>query len=241
MKNHDWYYSFGDNNAWKKGKKENEVIRSMVDELGDDGIELYRMYGKKNGVIEGLTNEARKDPRPSHYEKFLYKKMKEWKIRSLDELEGEAKKRFDKELEDYEGDGEDEVTVNLPEQNVSEGISNKLKQLSKLLKNWDYTDQFSDDHSVLRKAEKYEDEIKKLRDGLGDEGRKMYFSFLKSKGILPSGHLESKEEIENRSMFPEMDQVTRKGLGYGEELYPEHLVPKWIPPSPQRTRGWTNK
>ena len=40
--------------------------------------------------------------------------MKEWKINSLDELEGEAKKRFDAECErDWKGNPE--VQVNLPE------------------------------------------------------------------------------------------------------------------------------
>ena len=57
-----------------------------------------------------------------------------------------------------------------------------------------------------------------------------------------------------------MDKVVRKGLGYGDgdrkvgeksltagsfcdagNLYPEHLVPKWTAPSPQRKRGWADK
>jgi hypothetical protein len=174
LKNKDWWWFMSDSGIdYKRGKSEEDKIKGMRDALGDDGNLLYKQYAIKSGVV----SEARKDPRPSSYEKFLYKKMKEWKIKSLDELEGEAKTRFDQECTDeYEGDGEDEVEVNLPE---------------------------------------------------------------------------------NRSMFPEMNQVTREGLGYGEErpvggkskhgfvdagnLYPEHLVPKWIPPSPQRTRGWSNK
>ena len=111
----DFWYVMGDNSAWKKGKKDEEEIKKMMDELGDDSKSLYKMYAKKSGM-----NEALKDPRPSHYEKFLYKKMKKWGIADLSELEGEAKVRFDKELEDYEGDGEDEVEVNMP--NMGEGL-----------------------------------------------------------------------------------------------------------------------
>ena len=54
-------------------------------------------------------------------------------------------------------------------------------------------------------------------------------------------------------MFPEMNKVVRNGLGYGDgdravgekskhgfvdagNLYPEHLTPKFIPPSKERQR-----
>ena len=115
LKSHDWFYSYGDQKSWKKGKKENEDIRKLVDLIGDDGMELYKMYGKKVGVMEGKeNNKDKKEPRPSEYEAFLQMKMKEWKIKSLDELEGEAIKRFWKEI-DREWKGNDEVEVNLPE------------------------------------------------------------------------------------------------------------------------------
>lgn len=179
LKTFDWWYSMsGDMRAWKKGQKEQDIIRSMVDELGDDGMELYRMYGKKAGVTfrEGVGDRKKSITQPNEYEEFIQAKMKEWGIEDLDQLQPEPLKRFWKEV-DSEWKGNDEVEVNIPE---------------------------------------------------------------------------------NKSMFPEMDKVTRQGtLGYGEErpvggkskhgfvdagnLYPEHLVPKWIPPSPQRKRGWQDK
>jgi len=119
LKNHDWYHSFGDHKSWEKGKKEVRHIRSLVDELGDDGMELYRMYGKKNGVMEGFRKEALKDPRPSEYEKHLYKKMKEWGIKDLDELQGEAKVRFHAELDADAPDPVEENKSIFPEQNIS--------------------------------------------------------------------------------------------------------------------------
>ena len=176
LKSHDWYYSYGDQKAWKKGKKENEDIRRLVDLIGDDGMELYKMYGRKAGVMEGKENK--KERKPSEYEVFVGMKMKEWEIKSLEELEAEVLKRFWKEV-DRDWKGNDEVEVNLPEK---------------------------------------------------------------------------------RSMFPEMNAVTRKGtLGYGDDrrvgeksitantfggngdLYPEHLVPKFIPPSEERKRRFNNQ
>jgi hypothetical protein len=178
LKNFDWWYSMSDDiRSYKKGQKEQDVIRSIVDELGDDGMSLYRQYGKKAGVTfrEGVGDRKKAITQPSEYEEFLQSKMKEWGIESLEQLQPEPLKRFWKEV-DSEWKGNDEVEVNVSE---------------------------------------------------------------------------------NKSMFPEMDKVTRQGLGYGEErpvggkskhgfvdagnLYPEHLVPKWIPPSPQRKRGWQDK
>lgn len=119
LKQKDWtYFASDDGRDRKRGEVENEKIIKMRDELGTDGNALFDMYYQMlipkyfREDFMGVR-ETKKDSRPSHYEKFLYKKMKEWDIQSLDELEGETKKRFDKELEDYEGDGEDEVEVNM--------------------------------------------------------------------------------------------------------------------------------
>ena len=113
LKYHDWFSEFGDMKAFRNGQKEEQEIRKLVDEIGSDGMELYKMYGKKAGVMEAL-----KDPRPSKYEKHLYKKMKEWGIKDLDELEGEAKKRFHAELDADAPDAEESKSI-FPEQNVS--------------------------------------------------------------------------------------------------------------------------
>lgn len=175
---HNWHWMYEtDETLFRKGKKEEQKIRELVVEIKElgsiEGFELYQKYAAKNGIKIKYFREEKKDARPSEYEIFLHKKMKAWNVKSLEELEGEAKKRFDAECErDWKGNPE--VKVNLPE-----------------------------------------------------------------------------------SMFPEMNKVTRQGLGYGEErpvgekskhgfvdagnLYPEHLVPKWTPPSPQRKRGWQDK
>ena len=114
LKDFDFWYVMGDNSAWKKGKKAEEEIYKMMDELGDDAKSLYKMYAKKSGM-----NEALKDPRPSAYEKHLYKKMKEWGIADLSELEGEAKVRFHAELDADAPDPVEESKSIFPEQNVS--------------------------------------------------------------------------------------------------------------------------
>lgn len=60
LKSHDWFYSFSsDQRSWKNGKKESENIRNLVNLIGDDGMSLYKQYGKKAGVMEGgsITND----------------------------------------------------------------------------------------------------------------------------------------------------------------------------------------
>ena len=53
LKNKDWYAHFSDDQrVWKQSKKEDEQIRKLVDEIGEDALELYKMYGQKAGVIE---------------------------------------------------------------------------------------------------------------------------------------------------------------------------------------------
>jgi hypothetical protein len=229
---------------------------------------------------------------------------------------------------------------------TNEDLSNKmkatkLKELQKLLKNYDFTYVWADDRNSRIRGEKQRDEILKLKNEIGEDGHKVWIKFLKDKGMMEGkdgvimkipyfedkktprknsyekffdaklkswkisspDQLEgeakkrffdevdkewaSKKETENdevevnesvqksnsprtlseavrqvteRSGFPEMDKVVRKGtLGYGDDrkvgqksisagsfcdagnLYPEHLIPKWIPPSPQRKRGWQDK
>ena len=181
LKSHDWWYSFSDDQrSWKKGKKESEDIRKLVDLIGDDGMSLYKQYGKKAGVSfrEGVENRKKAFTQPNEYEAFLQMKMKEWGIESLDQLQPEPLKRFWKEV-DNTWKGNDEIETNIPEQ---------------------------------------------------------------------------------KSIFREMDSVVRQGtLGYGDDrkvgeksltagsfgdsgnLYPQHLVPKFIPPSEERKRRFNNK
>ena len=60
LKSHDWWYSFSDDGrTYKKGKKESEDIRKLVNLIGDDGMSLYKQYGKKAGVMEGKMKRKR--------------------------------------------------------------------------------------------------------------------------------------------------------------------------------------
>jgi hypothetical protein len=190
---------------------------------------------------------------------------------------------------------------------TNEDLSNKmkatkLKELHKLLKNYDYTYVWADDRNSYRRGEKQRDEILKLKDEIGDEGKKVWIKFLKDKGMMegangigiydyeryyhskmkkwgiknvdelcPEDKKKFDDEVDNdweggkkikvnmpeqnKSLFPEMDIVVRKGsIGYGDDrqvgersltagsfgdygnLYPEHLVPKWQPPTNERKR-----
>ena len=187
---------------------------------------------------------------------------------------------------------------------TNEDLSNKnklkLKQLSKLLKNYDYTYFYSDSGSERKRGEKQRAEIIKLKDEIGDEGKKVWIKFLKDKGMMEGANgigiydyeryyhskmkkwgIKNVDELcpedkkkfdaevdkdwnggekvkvnmpEQKSLFPEMQSVVRQGsLDYairqvGEKsltagsfcdagnLYPEHLIPKWQPPTKERMR-----
>jgi hypothetical protein len=177
---------------------------------------------------------------------------------------------------------------------------NKLKELSKLLKDWDYTYVYSDERNAYKKGVAQEKEIQKLYKEIGAEGLKMYRDFLKSKGMMegqngrgifdyeryyhskmkkwgikdidelsPEDKRKFDAEVdrdwknnsdvkvnmpEDKSEFPEMQNVEGRGtldyairhvgdksltastFGDSGNLYPEHLTPKFIPPSKERMR-----
>jgi hypothetical protein len=116
LKGFDFWYSMGDRRAWEKGMKANAEIKKMMDELGDDAKELYRIYAKKSNVALREEKIKKKDLKPaSEYEVFLQMKMREWEIKSLEELEAQLLKKFWQEV-DAEWKGNPEVKVNLPEE-----------------------------------------------------------------------------------------------------------------------------
>ena len=43
-----------DSRSYKKGTEEQSVIRKLIDEIGKDGMKLYKIYGKKSGVMESV-------------------------------------------------------------------------------------------------------------------------------------------------------------------------------------------
>jgi hypothetical protein len=122
LKDWDYTYVYSDSKYdYKKGVAQEKEIIKLYKEIGGDGLKMYRKFLKSKGMSEELQGEARKDSRPTEYEKFLYSKMKDWNIKTLDELEGEAKRRFWKEMEDeYESEDENEVEVNMPSDGFSE-------------------------------------------------------------------------------------------------------------------------
>ena len=55
LKKHDWFYFYSDDSrAYRKGTEEQSVIRKLIDEIGKDGMKLYKTYGKKSGVMESV-------------------------------------------------------------------------------------------------------------------------------------------------------------------------------------------
>jgi hypothetical protein len=71
----------------------------------------------------------------------------------------------------------------------NEDLSNKmkvskLKELHKLLKNYDYTYFYADDRNSRLRGEKQRAEIVKLKDEIGKEGHEVWIQFLKDKGMM---------------------------------------------------------
>ena len=100
LKGHDWWFTMSDDRrAYKKGSAEQDAIRKLVDEIGSEGMKLYRAWGKKKGVMESSDKTK---PKLSGWEKLLFKKLKEWGLQSLEDLnalEPEPRKRFNDELD----------------------------------------------------------------------------------------------------------------------------------------------
>ena len=62
LKNKDWFAHFSDDQkVWKQSQKEDELIRKLVDEIGEDGMALFRQFGKRAGVFESLKKQTQKD------------------------------------------------------------------------------------------------------------------------------------------------------------------------------------
>jgi hypothetical protein len=107
-------------------------------------------------------------------------------------------------------------------QTINEDLSNKmkatkLKDLSKKLKDWDYTYVYSDDRNAYKKGVAQEKEIQKLYKEIGAEGLKMYRDFLKSKGM--------REGINGKGIYDYeryyLSKLKRWGIKDTTELCPE--------------------
>jgi hypothetical protein len=138
MKKHNWQWQFDpDIRKVKQGKKVEQQIRELVIEIKElgsiEGFDLYRKYAKKNNIKVPYF-EDKTTPQLSAWEKFLYKKLKEWGLQNpedLDALEPEPRKRFKDELDKEwasSRENKNDVVVNEsvkksnPPRNLSEAI-----------------------------------------------------------------------------------------------------------------------
>jgi IS1 family transposase len=81
----------------------------------------------------------------------------------------------------------------------------KMKELGRLLKDFDVLYHYSDDSRSYKRGKEQEETIEKLANEIGADGLKMYRKFLRRN--------ENKE-----SLFPEMDSVQRKSIGLSEDV-----------------------
>ena len=224
----------------------------MVDALGDDGMELYRMMGKKAGVMEGHstnTNEDVSNKMKTAKLKELERKLKSWDYKYVHTTKSNGYKK---------GVAQEQEIIKLYKELGAEGLemyrsflkSKGMKEakkdpipseyeihLNKVMKSWGITspDQLKDDESGNEALKRFWQEVDDTFEGSNEV-----------QVNLPE------------SIFPEMNTVQRQGtLGYGDDrkvgeqsltastfcdagnLYENH--PTWQPPSPQRKRGWQDK
>tara|TARA_Y100000593_G_scaffold90822_1_gene178114 strand:+ start:3750 stop:4274 length:525 start_codon:yes stop_codon:yes gene_type:complete len=152
---------------------------------------------------------------------------------------------------------------------INEELSGRLKkkkmlELEKKLKAHDWYFAYADDGRSYRKGRDEQDEIHKLVQLLGDDGKSLHNQYARKAGVMESlkKQVNKEKSIEDRiddvkekhSLFPEMEQVQRDiALGFqgeGKVLANKHHfttgnpyenADKWIAPSPQRKRGWQDK
>jgi hypothetical protein len=126
LKSHDYYFHYSDDHRYyKKGQKEQDEIRKLVKEIGEDGLSLYKQYLKQKGLMEN------KETGIDEYEKFVLSQMKKYGIKSLKDLDKETIKKFWNEI-DRKWKGENEVEVNIPEKKSmfpEQNVSTKNIQL----------------------------------------------------------------------------------------------------------------
>ena len=89
-------------------------------------------------------------------------------------------------------------------------IKNKLRELEKKLKNYDYTYVWSDDRNSRKRGEKQRDEILKLKDEIGDEGQKMWMDFLKAKGMVSESNLSPSDKASIKKYMKELEKLCKK-------------------------------
>ena len=126
LKSHDYFFTYSDDRRYyEKGKKEQEEIRKLVDEIGEDGLSLYKQYLKQKGLMEN------KETGIDEYEKFVLSQMKKYGIKSFKDLDKDTVKKFWNEI-DRKWKGENEVEVNIPEKKSmfpEQNVSTKNIQL----------------------------------------------------------------------------------------------------------------
>jgi hypothetical protein len=125
---------------------------------------------------------------------------------------------------------DEETKTRLGTLELNEDISgkqkNKLKDLEKKLKEWDYTYVYSDERNAYKKGVAQEKEIIKLYKEIGAEGLKMYRDFLKSKGMKECFENNTTPRLNPYEKFiqKKMDSWGIKSL---DELQPEPYKRFW--------------
>ena len=177
-KKHNWHWMYEkDDSKFKHGQFVEQKIRELVIEIKElgsiEGFDLYQKFAAKNGIKINYFKEV-KETGIYDYERYYHSKLQKWRIKSVDQLCPEDKKKFDDEV-DRDWNGGEKVKVNMPEDK--------------------YALQIPEMNSVVRQG----------------------------------------------SLDYAIRQVGQKSLTAGSfcdagNLYPEHLVQQWQPPTKERLR-----
>lgn len=177
-KKHNWHWMYEkDDSKFKHGQFMEQKIRELVIEIKElgsiEGFDLYQKFAAKNGIKINYFKEV-KETGIYDYERYYHSKLQKWRIKSVDQLCPEDKKKFDDEV-DRDWNGGEKVKVNMPEDK--------------------YALQIPEMNSVVRQGS--------LDYAIRQVGEK---------------------------------SLTAGSFGDYGNLYPEHLTPKWQPPTKERMR-----
>jgi nicotinamidase-related amidase len=260
LKDFDYTYVWSDSGIdYKRGKQQEDDIKKLKDEIGKKGQEMWLKFLKDKKLMEvngRMVCESRDDISPStrasikKYMKELEKLCKRHNWHWMYEKDDGKFKHGQfieqsireivievKELGSMEGFDlyqkfalKNGIKINYFKESKESGIYDYQRYYHSKMKKWGIKDV---DELNPEERQKFSDEVD--RDWHGGE---------KVKSNIP----------EHKSLFPEMANVSRKGsldyairevgeksltastFGDSGNLYPEHLVPNWSPPSENRKR-----
>ena len=252
LKDWDYTYRFADErNAYKKGVAQEKEIISLYKEIGAEGLKMYRKFLKSKKMMESDISPSTRAS-IKKYMKELEKLCKKhnWHWQFDTDSKKVKQGQYDeqtireivieiKELGSMEGwnlyqkyAAKNGIKINYFKEINETGIYDYERYYHSKMKKWGIK---SVDQLCPEDREKFNDEVDSDWDGENEV--KVNLPKMKSEGLF-----KEMENVDGRGTLDyAIRQVGEKSLtastfGDSGNLYPEHIVPTWTPPSEHRKR-----